>query len=91
MLGDKDVAGVLEALRPAVDAWFAASTEGARALTDHDLCERAQASGIKMVPAGPVAAAMTMAASEARPGDRVLVFGSFHTVGPALARLGVPL
>ena len=27
----------------------------------------------------------------ARPGDRVVVFGSFHTVGPALVALGVPL
>jgi folylpolyglutamate synthase/dihydropteroate synthase len=28
---------------------------------------------------------MRMAAAAARAGDRIVVFGSFHTVGPALA------
>jgi folylpolyglutamate synthase/dihydropteroate synthase len=28
---------------------------------------------------------MRLAAHEASPGDRIVVFGSFHTVGPALA------
>ena len=31
------------------------------------------------------------AAAAARPGDRIVVFGSFHTVGPALAALRIPL
>jgi folylpolyglutamate synthase/dihydropteroate synthase len=34
---------------------------------------------------------MQSAAEVARAGDRIVVFGSFHTVGPALATLGVPL
>ena len=52
---------------------------------------RAAAARVAMRPAGPVAAAMDLAAASARPGDRIVVFGSFHTVGPALAHLGVPL
>jgi folylpolyglutamate synthase/dihydropteroate synthase len=38
-----------------------------------------------MVVAGSVTEAMRRAAREARSGDRIVVFGSFHTVGPALA------
>jgi folylpolyglutamate synthase/dihydropteroate synthase len=34
---------------------------------------------------------MQRAAEVARPGDRIVVFGSFHTVGPALAALHIPL
>jgi dihydrofolate synthase/folylpolyglutamate synthase len=30
-----------------------------------------------------------VARATAKPGDRVLVFGSFHTVGPAMQWLGI--
>jgi dihydrofolate synthase/folylpolyglutamate synthase len=85
MLADKDVAGVLGPLRGLVDRWFAATTDGARGLADVVLAERAASVGIGMTPGGAVAEAMRMAASGAREGDRIVVFGSFHTVGPALA------
>ncbi|HEX9207535.1 MAG TPA: bifunctional tetrahydrofolate synthase/dihydrofolate synthase [Steroidobacteraceae bacterium] len=91
MLGDKDVPGVVTALAGCVDAWFAADAEGPRALTAVELMERAARAGIRMEPGGSVPEAMARAAQVARPGDRVLVFGSFHTVGPALVALGVPL
>jgi dihydrofolate synthase / folylpolyglutamate synthase len=91
MLGDKDVGGVLAVLAGSVDRWFGATTDGARALTDRELVRRAADAGIAMTPGGSVASAMAAAAAIARPGDRILVFGSFHTVGPALAALGVPL
>jgi dihydrofolate synthase / folylpolyglutamate synthase len=85
MLADKDVAGVLVALRDRVDRWFAAATEGPRGLGDAALAAQAAAAGIRMTEAGSIAQAMAKAASEAREGDRVVVFGSFHTVGPALS------
>ena len=85
MLGDKDVAGVLNALRDRVDRWFAASTDGPRGLGDAALAARAAAAGIGMTEAGSIAQAMARAANEAREGDRIVVFGSFHTVGPALS------
>ena len=91
MLGDKDVPGVLGVLRDRVDAWFAAATDGTRAIDDLELARRAATAGIQMTPAGIVAEAMDAAAAQAQAGDRVVVFGSFHTVGPALTRLGVPL
>jgi len=47
--------------------------------------------GVALQPAGTVPEAMQRAAEVARPGDRIVVFGSFHTVGPALAALRIPL
>jgi dihydrofolate synthase/folylpolyglutamate synthase len=85
MLADKDVAGVLDALRDRVDRWLAASTEGPRGLGDAALAARATTAGIGMTEAGSIAQAMARAANEARAGDRIVVFGSFHTVGPALS------
>jgi dihydrofolate synthase/folylpolyglutamate synthase len=85
VLADKDVAGVLAPLRSHVELWFAATTDGARGLPDAELAERAAAIGVEMTPGGSVAEAMRTAASDAREGDRIVVFGSFHTVGPALS------
>ena len=91
MLGDKDVEGVVGLLAGGVDEWFAAELEGPRALPAAELAGRAARAGVAMQPAGTVAEAMSRAADRARPGDRILVFGSFHTVGPALVALDVPL
>jgi dihydrofolate synthase/folylpolyglutamate synthase len=85
MLDDKDPAAVTAALGPQVDGWFLASLPKPRGLSAAALAARLGA-----VPAGPpaqapsVAAACEMARAAAEPGDRVVVCGSFHTVGPAL-------
>lgn len=89
MLADKNVEGVVGRLRDRVDVWIAAATEGPRALDDLALAERARHAGISMQPGGPIPEAMRAASALARPGDRIVVFGSFHTVGPALEHLGV--
>ena len=85
MLSDKDVPAVIAALKGSVDLWFAAATDGPRGLSDADLAAHAAKVGITMAPVGTVPDAMQAAAREARAGDRVVVFGSFHTVGPALS------
>jgi dihydrofolate synthase/folylpolyglutamate synthase len=85
MLSDKDVPAVLSVLGSRIDRWFAAATDGPRGLGDLELATRAAAAGIVMTPSGSVREAMQAAAREARAGDRIVVFGSFHTVGPALA------
>jgi len=79
------VAGVLAPMHGCVDAWFAASTGGARGLADDALVARAAASGVAMAAAGSVVEAMEQAAAAAVAGDRIVVFGSFMTVGPALS------
>jgi len=85
MLADKDVPAVLGALRSCITDWFAATTDGARGLGDTALAALGRQAGIALTPAGTVPEAMQRAASIARAGDRVVVFGSFHTVGPALS------
>jgi dihydrofolate synthase/folylpolyglutamate synthase len=89
ILGDKDVEGVVRALAPEVDRWLAVGLEGTRALTAAALASRMRRAGVEPVLAtADVAAGMAQARAEAKPGDRVVVFGSFLTVGPALAWLG---
>lgn len=88
MLRDKDVAAVGRALAPLVradDEWIAVGTDGERGLDADALAHRlAPALGRSLVTAADVPAGCRLAAAHARDGDRVLVFGSFHTVGPAL-------
>jgi dihydrofolate synthase/folylpolyglutamate synthase len=88
MLRDKDVEAVGRALVPLVrpaDAWIAVGTDGERGLAADALAARlAPTLGRSLLTAADVAAGCRMAAAHASDGDRVLVFGSFHTVGPAL-------
>lgn len=84
MLGDKDVAAVAAQLDPLVDHWLLCTLEGPRALSAADLRQRMGALRAGTELASDVGTASARAAQLARPGDRVLVCGSFHTVGPAL-------
>jgi dihydrofolate synthase/folylpolyglutamate synthase len=84
-LQDKDAAGVVEALAGQVQAWHLAGLDGARAQSADALQARlagtAAAEGSRH--AG-VIDALHQALRDAQPGDRVLVFGSFHTAAQAL-------
>jgi dihydrofolate synthase/folylpolyglutamate synthase len=91
MLGDKDVPGVVSELRSACDVWLAATSEGPRAIDAIELQRRAAGAGVTMEAVGTIEAALGRAEALACPGDRVVVFGSFHTVGPALAGVGINL
>jgi dihydrofolate synthase/folylpolyglutamate synthase len=84
MLEDKDARAVAAQLDPVVDRWILCTPEGARALGAEQLRQRMGRVRGAAETAGEVAEACARAARLARPGDRVLVCGSFHTVGPAL-------
>ena len=89
ILADKDVEAVVAPLLPGVQRWIAVGLEGPRALLAAELARRIRGAGAESVVAvGDVAAGLDLARAESRPGDRVLVFGSFLTVGPALDALG---
>ncbi len=86
MLGDKDIEGVIDAMRGRVDLWFVAAPDAARAAPAARAREALEARGL-----GPatrsfatVAAAFEAARREAGANDRIVVFGSFHTVAEAL-------
>ncbi len=85
ILADKDAAAITAALRDCIDAWWCASIDGARGQSGAALAK--VVSNLVSVPvaqADDVGAACAAAAAAARPEDRIVVFGSFHTVGPAL-------
>jgi dihydrofolate synthase/folylpolyglutamate synthase len=89
MLRDKDIAGVLRALAPRVTRWHFASLPGPRAASADDL-ERNLRSFDPGVPAAKFpapAAALAAARERAEEGDKIVVFGSFLTVGEAMAWL----
>jgi len=89
MLADKDVGGVVEAVRRTVDDWFIAALSGPRA-GDARRIEKLVA---ELDPAKPTRLfrnpeeAYAAAQSEVGLDDRIVVFGSFHTVGDVMAAL----
>jgi dihydrofolate synthase/folylpolyglutamate synthase len=85
IVADKDIAGIVKIVSPHIQRWIAAGLDSARALPAEELAQRIAAAGPTDVAAAPtVAAACERARAQAGPGDRVIVFGSFSTVGPAL-------
>ncbi|WP_225764574.1 bifunctional tetrahydrofolate synthase/dihydrofolate synthase [Stenotrophomonas sp. Marseille-Q4652] len=86
-LVDKDVHGVVQALQPRVDQWLLAGLdgEGSRGQSAQALQARLQDTAAAVAPVhDSVGQALQQALEQARAGDRVLVFGSFHTVAAAL-------
>jgi dihydrofolate synthase/folylpolyglutamate synthase len=85
ILADKDVAAVTAALDAQVDGWFLATLPPPRGLAAEALAARLGPAGPRIVTLSDSVAAACQAAREAAaPGDRVVVCGSFHTVGPAM-------
>ncbi|QOY20893.1 bifunctional tetrahydrofolate synthase/dihydrofolate synthase [Xanthomonas citri] len=87
-LADKDVLGVVEAVAGQIDHWVLAGLEGARGQSAQALQARLQGSAAAQAPCHrDVAGAVRAVLGAASPGDRVLIFGSFHTVADALGAL----
>ena len=87
-LVDKDAAGVVAALQARIDRWHLAGLEGARGQGAEQLREKlAGTAATGAVLSATVEQALASALEQARRGDRVLVFGSFHTVAEALPLL----
>ena len=88
MLRGKDVAGVVAPLSDLVDAWIAVTADNVEAVPAEDLARQvANASNRACLIADSLEDAIAHARSEAEPGGRVLVTGSFYLVGPVLERL----
>jgi dihydrofolate synthase/folylpolyglutamate synthase len=90
ILRDKDVAGIGRALVAQIDCWVLCSLAAARGSTAAELASRlTPASPARVELALSVKDGCELARAQARPGDRVLVFGSFAAVGSALEWLGL--
>ena len=89
MLRDKDLSGVLRVLAPRITRWHFCSLPGPRAASAHELLSAFRAIDGK-TPASEhpsPSAALAAALGEAGQDDKIVVFGSFFTVGEASAWL----
>jgi len=88
MLADKDVRGVIAAVKARIDRWFVATLPGPRGATADAIRTELAHAGIA---AGAIRAfdsiesGFAAACGEAGEADRIIVFGSFLTVAAALA------
>ncbi len=89
ILQDKDAAAIARVLAGAADVWIACALPGARGGTAAQLAARLAPSIRVTEQAASVAQGCALARTLARPGDRVLVFGSFSTVTAALEWLQI--
>lgn len=89
MLKDKDIVSVVGPLAGVVARWYPATLNVPRGATAAQLIEALTAAGVS-TPAqefGDVYQAYAAALRDAGESDRIVIFGSFHTVGDILAAL----
>jgi dihydrofolate synthase/folylpolyglutamate synthase len=84
ILGDKDATAIGESLAPVIDEWVLCGLEGARGCDAETLRSRLPSQVQSVALVADVAEGCATACALAAPGSRVVVFGSFHVVGPAL-------
>lgn len=86
MLGDKDMAGVVEALNPHIDIWLVAGISAPRGATSEELAGVLSSVGVRgeVICFADVALAIAHACNEAGENDRITAFGSFYTVADAM-------
>jgi dihydrofolate synthase / folylpolyglutamate synthase len=87
MLGDKDIRGVIDAVKAHVDEWLVSGIEGARGTTAATMREELARAGVleRVSSYANVAEAYRQACERAAQNDRIVVFGSFHTVAAVMA------
>ena len=85
---DKDLPGLVEPMLALVDHWYLSELPLARAARDDEVIAalRAAAPGKALAVSSHASPALALAAAiaAADPADRIVVFGSFHTVGGVL-------
>ena len=98
-MGDKDLKALLARMAPLVEAWHFTDLPTARAARATDLADDLAAlpaprAGVSVATHASPPDALRAAVAAADPVDRIVVFGSFYTVGgvlkDGLPRLGAP-
>ncbi len=86
MLKDKDIEGVCRALKDRFTAWFAAGLSVPRGASADTLASALRAAGAsgEVVRFGNPREAYAAARNRAGENDRIVVFGSFHTVAEVM-------
>jgi len=91
MLIDKPIAQVARAVAGEVDVWHAVTLAGPRGATAEQVAAALSDAGSRgpITTFDTVAEGFESARAAAGPNDRILVFGSFYTVGDILAHLNI--
>lgn len=86
MLADKDIGAVVDAMKHRIDRWHVAAAQADRAASAATMAQVLAERGLGAVTRtfASVDSALAAARREAGANDRILVFGSFHTVAEAL-------
>jgi dihydrofolate synthase/folylpolyglutamate synthase len=87
MLRDKDIRGVIAAVKPHVDEWLVSGIDAPRGADAAVLREELARAGIlqRVSTCDSIETAYAQACGRAAPDDRIVVFGSFHTVAAVVA------
>jgi len=88
VLKDKDISGIFRIMRKCIAEWHIAALDAPRSASVQDLMDILQAIDVAETHIhiyDSIGNAYKTALSLAKKGDRVLVFGSFYTVGEILA------
>jgi dihydrofolate synthase/folylpolyglutamate synthase len=88
MSSNKDLDGVVGALTPLTDVWYAARNESVRSFPAEHVAARIAAAGGRVADLGTVAEALAAARDAAAEDDLILVTGSLYTVADARRALG---
>jgi len=90
LLADKQVEAFVAQLADLADRWLICSVDSPRGRDAVELAAAiSQAGGRNVQEAGTPEQAFEAALAASRPGERILVTGSFHIAGPALSWLGL--
>ena len=88
ILADKDSDSVINTLQGSIDEWFIAPLDLPRGMTLTALTAKLKKHDIQPIhPYNTIQAAYTAALSQVTENDRIIVFGSFHTVAEVLGSL----
>ena len=88
ILADKDSDSVINTLQGSIDEWFIAPLDLPRGMTLTALTAKLKKHNIQAIhPHNTIQAAYTAALSQVTENDRIIVFGSFHTVAEVLGSL----
>ena len=91
MLADKDIDGVLEIVKDQFDVWYVAPLHLPRGMDAAALQAKLEAHGISNIRMfGDIASAYHAAFADSTENDRIVAFGSFHTVAEVMEHQDKP-
>lgn len=88
MLADKDIAGVIDAIKPEISRWYIAEIPNIRAakVTELEKLILSRSPAAPIARHGDLSEAFSQACLEASENDRIIIFGSFFTVSEIMQR-----